>query len=101
MADDADNWRLSPFYDVVYMPSPYNEHMTSFNGNGKAITSVALAQLAGQAGFSSVAPLMDMLEDIYDETRRFQLIANELGIDKSIVATIDQHIEHKWSELKK
>ncbi|WP_232370010.1 type II toxin-antitoxin system HipA family toxin [Xenorhabdus lircayensis] len=42
LADDADNWRVSPFYDVVYMPSHYDEHMTSFNGNGKVITPATL-----------------------------------------------------------
>ncbi|MDC9613280.1 type II toxin-antitoxin system HipA family toxin [Xenorhabdus khoisanae] len=100
LADDADNWQLSPFYDVVYMPSPYNEHMTSFNGNGKVITSIALEQLAGHAGFSGTTPLLNMLEEIYDETRRFQSIANKLGIDKSLATTIAQHMEQKWSDLK-
>ncbi|MDC9592462.1 type II toxin-antitoxin system HipA family toxin [Xenorhabdus sp. IM139775] len=100
LADDTDNWRLSPFYDVVYMPSPYNEHMTSFNGNGKVITPSALEQLAGQAGFSGITPLKNMLEEIYDETHRFQSIANELEIDKSLAATIAQHMEQKWSDLK-
>jgi serine/threonine-protein kinase HipA len=28
LADDDDKWRLSPFYDIVYSPSPYKEHMT-------------------------------------------------------------------------
>ncbi|OTA21198.1 phosphatidylinositol kinase [Xenorhabdus beddingii] len=100
LADDADNWRLSPFYDVVYMPSPYSEHMTSFNGNGKVITAVALEKLAEQAGFYRTAPLKNMLAEIYDETRRFQSMANELGIDKSLATTIDQHMQQKWSELK-
>ncbi|WMV73798.1 HipA domain-containing protein [Xenorhabdus griffiniae] len=100
LADDTDNWRLSPFYDVVYMPSSYNEHMTSFNGNGKVITPTALEKLAGQAGFSSTIPLINMLEEIYNETCRFQSIAKELEIDKTLAATIGQHMEQKWSELK-
>ncbi|PHM65569.1 phosphatidylinositol kinase [Xenorhabdus stockiae] len=100
LADDADNWRISPFYDVVYMPSPYGEHMTSFNGNGKVITSSALEQLAGQAGFSSINPLINMLEEIYAETRRFPIIAHELGIDNVVATTIALHMEQKWLDLK-
>ncbi|PHM30689.1 type II toxin-antitoxin system HipA family toxin [Xenorhabdus innexi] len=100
LADDDDNWRLSPFYDVVYMPSPYGEHMTSFNGNGKVITSAALEQLAGQVGFSSINPLISMLEEIYTETRHFQVIAHELGIDKEMATMIAQHMEQKWLALR-
>ncbi|PHM75070.1 type II toxin-antitoxin system HipA family toxin [Xenorhabdus kozodoii] len=100
LSDDSDNWRLSPFYDVVYMPSLYNEHMTSFNGNDRVITPTALEKLAGQAGFSAVTPLINILEEIYDETCRFQSIAKELGIDKALATTIGKHMEQKWVELK-
>ncbi|AYA39856.1 type II toxin-antitoxin system HipA family toxin [Xenorhabdus nematophila] len=100
LANDDDSWRLSPFYDVVYMPSPYNEHMTSFYGNGKVITRIALEQLAGQAGFSGIAPLINMLEEIYNETRYFRSIASELKIDKPLVMVIEQHMEQKWSDIK-
>ncbi|MEX0445740.1 type II toxin-antitoxin system HipA family toxin [Xenorhabdus sp. SGI246] len=100
LADDSDNWRLSPFYDVVYTPSPYNEHMTSFNGNGKIITPKALELLAAQAGFTSKNPLIDMLAEIYHATRQFKFFANELGVDKSLVTMIDLHMQQKWMELK-
>ncbi|MFT5708986.1 MAG: serine/threonine-protein kinase HipA [Oceanospirillaceae bacterium] len=36
LCDYYNKWRLSPFYDVVYSPSPYKEHMTSFAGEGEA-----------------------------------------------------------------
>ncbi|MEQ1962625.1 hypothetical protein ABLB69_05495 [Xenorhabdus khoisanae] len=62
--------------------------------------SIALEQLAGHAGFSGITPLLNMLEEIYDETRRFQSIANKLGIDKSLATTIVQHMQQKWSDLK-
>ncbi|OKP05563.1 hypothetical protein [Xenorhabdus eapokensis] len=56
--------------------------------------------LVEQAGFSSVTPLINMLEEIYDETCRFHSIAKELGIDKTLVTIIEQHREQKWAELK-
>ncbi|MCG3461258.1 HipA domain-containing protein [Xenorhabdus bovienii] len=99
LADDMDNWRLSPFYDVVYTPSSYGEHITAFHGNGSIITTKALALMAGQAGFSSTDPLMNMLEEIYHETRQFKALANDLDIDKSLATTIDQHMQQKWIAL--
>ncbi|MBC8952334.1 hypothetical protein [Xenorhabdus sp. PB62.4] len=35
-----------------------------------------------------------------DGSCRFQSIANELGIDKSLVTAIAQHMEQKWLDLK-
>lgn len=70
LADDNDQWRLSPFYDIVYSPSPYKQHMTSFNGNGSS-PKQALNILAGQAGYSSDKPLREMLEEIYQQSRSF------------------------------
>ena len=42
LCDDKDNWTLSPFYDVVYSPSVYGEHMTAFNGDGSRPNKQAL-----------------------------------------------------------
>jgi serine/threonine-protein kinase HipA len=100
LLDDSDNWRLSPFYDVVYTPSPYQEHMTSFSGNGKTITSNALELLAVQAGFTDKKPLVDMLEEIYHATRQFKQFASELDVDNALATMIDQHMQQKWVELK-
>lgn len=99
LADDDDKWRLSPFYDIVYSPSPYKEHMTSFNGNGRSPLQ-ALSLLAGQAGYSSDKPLREMLEDIYEQTRNFAQEARNLGISKQLVSRIDKHMTEKWNSIR-
>jgi serine/threonine-protein kinase HipA len=99
LADDNDNWRLAPFYDIVYSPSPYDEHMTSFNGNG-AQPIQALELLAGQAGYSSANPLKIILDEIYAETRHFKSEAINLGVSKQLATTIDKHMTEKWKAIK-
>ncbi len=49
LLDDHGKWTLSPFYDVTFSPSPYGEHMTSFNGFGKNPSLKAIQSLANMA----------------------------------------------------
>ena len=100
LADDDDNWSLSPFYDIVYSPSPYQEHMTSFNGNGRSPTPKALALMAGQAGYKNVAPLREMIDEIYNETLNFTQQAKHLGLKNSLTSGITQHMRQQWLTLK-
>lgn len=99
LADDDDQWQLSPFYDIVYSPSPYKEHMTSFNGNGSS-PKQALSMLAGQAGYSSDKPLREMLEEIYQQTRSFAQEARNLGIPNQLLSSIDNHMTEKWNSIR-
>ncbi|MCE9680070.1 type II toxin-antitoxin system HipA family toxin [Shewanella sp. AS1] len=99
LADDDDQWKLSPFYDIVYSPSPYKEHMTSFHGNGRT-PKQALSILAGQAGYSSDKPLREMLEEIYLETRNFAQEAKNLGIPSQLILTIDNHMTEMWNSIR-
>lgn len=99
LADDGDKWKLAPCYDIVYSPSPYDEHMTSFNGNG-ALPLQALELMAGQAGYSSAKPLKNMFEEIYAETRHFKNEALNLGVSKQLATTIDKHMTEKWKAVK-
>ncbi|MDD9196723.1 type II toxin-antitoxin system HipA family toxin [Aliivibrio sp. S3MY1] len=99
LADDNDNWRLSPFYDIVYSPSPYKEHMTSFNGNGRLPTTKALELMAGHAGYANVTPLINMIEEIYHETRDFKQEALNLGISNALISTIDSHISQQYRQF--
>jgi serine/threonine-protein kinase HipA len=99
LANDEDNWRLAPFYDIVYSPSPYDEHMTSFNGNSTQPLQ-ALELLAGQAGYSNAKPLKIILDEIYAETRHFKNEALNLGVSKQLATSIDKHMTEKWKAVK-
>lgn len=93
LADDADNWRPSPCYDVVYSPSPYGEHMTAFNGNGKYPDKNALEQMALQAGFANSKPVYAMLDEIYDVAQRFSDKAKQYGVSDALIGEIQREIE--------
>ncbi|MCA1768352.1 MAG: HipA domain-containing protein, partial [Idiomarina sp.] len=99
LANDQDEWRLSPCYDIVYSPSSYGEHMTAFNGNGAYPDKVALEQMAGQAGFGNSKPLYHMLEEIYEQTQSFKTDAKALGVSAGLIETIDNDIGSRTRRL--
>ncbi len=98
LASDADNWTLSPFYDIVYSPNPYKEHMTAFGGNGRTPKS-ALDQLAAQSGLSSKKAIMVMAEEIFETTRSFSHEAKHLGLSPNLIKEIDKDMVEKFKAL--
>jgi len=92
LANDKDEWQLSPCYDIVYSPSSYGEHMTAFNGNGACPDKTALEQMAGQAGFANSKPLFHMLDEIYQQIRNFKTEAKALGVSVGLIKTIENDI---------
>lgn len=98
LASDADNWTLSPFYDIVYSPNPYKEHMTAFGGNGRTPKN-ALDQLAAQSGLSSKKAIMVMAEEIFETTRSFSHEAKHLGLSPNLIKEIDKDIVEKFKAL--
>jgi serine/threonine-protein kinase HipA len=99
LASDADNWTLSPFYDIVYSPNPYKEHMTAFGGNGQTPKS-ALDQLAAQSGLSSKKAILLMAEKIFETLRSFSHEAKHLGLSPNLIKEIDQDMVKKYKALQ-
>ncbi|WCE32187.1 type II toxin-antitoxin system HipA family toxin [Vibrio sp. SCSIO 43137] len=99
IANDDDSWSLSPVYDIVYSPSPYAEHATSFNGDGRSPLK-ALTIMARQAGYANEKSLLSMAEEIYQGTRSFVQDAKELGVPPGVAGAIDSDITTKWLSLK-
>ncbi|MCO7254832.1 type II toxin-antitoxin system HipA family toxin [Dickeya oryzae] len=100
LADDQDHWRLSPFYDVVYSPSPQREHMTAFNGHGSRITLSAMEQLAGQAGLSKAKEVLNIADELYDIARNFHREASHFSLTAPLITSIQQEIDSKWRQLR-
>ncbi|WP_226860634.1 HipA domain-containing protein [Dickeya dianthicola] len=100
LADDQDNWRLSPFYDVVYSPSPQGEHMTAFNGHGSRITLSAMDQLAGQAGLSGASAVLKIVDELYDVAKDFHREASHFNLSTPLITTIQQEIDSQWRQLR-
>lgn len=99
LADDNDNWQLSPCYDIVYSPSAYGEHMTAFAGNGKYPNKNAITQMALQAGFSNSKPLYAMLDEIYEVAQSFAKRAKVYGVPDELVNEIEKAINMRWQLL--
>lgn len=99
LADDQDKWRLSPFYDIVYSPSPYGEHMSAFNGKGRYPDKQAMTLLAGQAGLSGAKDVWQMAAQIFEVVSTFSIEAEHLGIPKVLIKEIQQDINGRWQAL--
>ncbi|PMG85853.1 phosphatidylinositol kinase [Vibrio breoganii] len=98
LANDTDNWTLSPFYDIVYSPNPYKEHMTAFCGSGRTPKN-ALDQLAAQSGLSSKNAILLMAEEIFEATRTFGHEAKHLGVSPNLIKEIDKDMVEKFKAL--
>ncbi|MGM0482168.1 MAG: type II toxin-antitoxin system HipA family toxin [Pseudomonadota bacterium] len=99
LADDEDSWRLSPAYDLVYSPSPFAEHMTSFNGKGRGPNKKALEEMAAQAGFSSLKPVREMIEQLILVVSQFAEHAAGVGLKKGTRQLIAADIAEKTDTL--
>uniref|UniRef100_UPI0036D974CD type II toxin-antitoxin system HipA family toxin n=1 Tax=Photorhabdus sp. RM322S TaxID=3342825 RepID=UPI0036D974CD len=100
LADDNDNWRISPFYDIMYSPSRYNEHMTAFNGYGSKITKQTMGLMAGQAGLAGAKAIMNIAAEIYDIAKDFHTEAEHVGIPAILAREIQRNIDNRWNTLK-
>lgn len=98
LASDTDSWKLSPFYDIVYSPSPNQEHMTAFSGNGRTPKN-ALDHLAAQSGLSSKKAIMLMAEEIFETTRSFSNEAKNLGLSPLLIKEIDRNMVERYKSL--
>jgi serine/threonine-protein kinase HipA len=99
LCDDKDNWRLSPFYDVVYSPSSSSEHMTAFNGDGIAPKKSSLALMARHAGMDP-KEVNGMAEAIMHTLSSAKTVLRHVGVSTATTHTITSTIQSKWSQLK-
>lgn len=99
LCDENSNWRISPFYDVLYSPSSFGEHMTSFNGDGVAPNKASMELMARHA---SIHPkeIIIMLEQIMDQLTNSKALFQRVGVSKATTRIITNTINKKWSLLK-
>ena len=100
LCDDHNNWRLSPFYDVLYSPSPYREHMTSFAGEGEAPSRKSLQLMAKQAGIKQ-SDIKAIAQNLMDNMQNFNQILKNTGVSSSSSKTIIKTVEQKLMLLNK
>jgi serine/threonine-protein kinase HipA len=98
LCDDKDNWRLSPYYDVTYSPSPHGEHLTAFNGDGTAPKKSSLDIMARQAGINPKA-IKSMIEAIMDNLLNAKTVLRNVGVSSATTKIITSTMDDKWSQL--
>lgn len=92
LMDDSGTWKLAPFYDVTFSPSPHNQHMTAFMGYGEKPPLKVIQQLASQANFSNWNAAQQEITRIVDAINQWPVIASELGVGVDTQKLIgDQH----------
>jgi serine/threonine-protein kinase HipA len=101
LQDDNENWKLSPFYDIVYSPLPNGEHMTSFNGSGTTASRKTIELMARKAGYKNAQPLIDIIKEIREVTLGFKDIALKTKLDRRVISDITDHMELVWNEIQK
>lgn len=95
--EDEGQWQLSPFYDVTFSPTPYAEHMTSFNGFGKNPPCKAIQSLANQANLSW-KEAMQIIDEIQQAISLFAQIAKDLDVDKQTIKLIQTMLNKQHAE---
>lgn len=82
LCSDNDKWSLSPFYDVIYSPSPYGQHMTSYGGNGKLPSKKSLDVMGRHAGIK-LKVVHDMANEILESLSNAQEVFSNVGVSTS------------------
>jgi len=94
LCDDSNNWRLSPFYDVVYSPSPYKEHMTSFAGEGINPSKKSLELMSRQAGINP-KEIKPIAHKLMDNMLNINELLKNIGVSSASSKTIIKTVEQK------
>tara|TARA_R110001583_G_scaffold94647_2_gene238316 strand:+ start:846 stop:2135 length:1290 start_codon:yes stop_codon:yes gene_type:complete len=100
LQQDNGQWRLAPFYDVTFSPSPYKEHATAFAGFGKNPNLKVMQNLAAQANFSSWKHAQQVIEEVVEAINAFGDTANELNIEKKTINLIKKQLNNIYLENK-
>jgi len=101
LQDDRGDWQPAPFYDATYSPHPRGEHMTAFSGYGKAPPLKTVQQLAMHASFPRWPEAQKTIQQIADTAATFSDTALALGVKKSTVRQVQQHLNHIWQENRR
>lgn len=95
---DDGNWQPSPFYDITYSPTAFNEHSTAFIGYGKQPPLKIIQQLAGDASFSNWQEAKEVIENITDAISQFTTIAQSLDINKKTINQIQDQLNKAYKD---
>ena len=96
LQDDHGNWKLSPFYDVTFSPSPHGEHATAFGGYGKTPPLKVIQLLARHAGFSSWKEAQHSIQETVEAINQFSHHAKNLEVSASTSKLISKSLNEVY-----
>ncbi len=100
LMDDNGQWRLAPFYDVTFSPSPYHQHMMAYAGYGQQPTVKAIQALAKQANFAQWKEAQQEISKILEALSQWKNIARELQVDSKTIKIISKRLDEVYQENK-
>ncbi|WP_261373443.1 type II toxin-antitoxin system HipA family toxin [Yersinia massiliensis] len=100
LQQDNGEWKIAPFYDVTFSPTPYGEHSTSFAGYGKTPPLKAIQQLAAQANFENYAHARAAMEKIVSAIHNWHDTAMHLDIRAETRKLIAERLNDVYQQNK-
>ena len=98
LQDEQGNWQASPAYDLTFAPMRHNQHSMSFQNYGNNPPLKVIQELAEIAGFPSWQTARLEIENIVQSIAYFSNIATDLGVDKTIIQTIQNKLNQIYQE---
>jgi len=98
LQNDNGSWKPSPFYDITYSPTAFNEHSTAFIGYGKEPPLKIIQQLATDASFSSWQEAKEVIEKVSDAISQFTSVAKSQGVQKNTINQIQKQLNKTWKD---
>lgn len=100
LQNDDGTWQLSPFYDVTFSPTRFNEHTTSFDGFGKCPPMNAIQNLAKHAGLDSWADVRDIMQATVEAISSFEQKACDLVVSRENSQLIQKQLNEIYQQNK-
>ena len=100
LQDDNGQWRLAPFYDVTFSPTPHNQHTMSYAGYGQEPTVKAIKQLAAQANYSW-KDAQNEITKVVESLSKWGKTAKDLGITPEVIKSVSKQLDKTYQQNKK
>lgn len=97
LQQDNGQWQLTPFFDVTFSPSSYNEHATAFCGSGQNPSLRVMKKLADQANFSSwtqAKEVIEVIEDVLETVYSF----STLNVKPETIRLISKQLDDVYAK---
>ncbi len=100
LQDDNGQWRLAPFYDVTFSPTPHNQHTMSYAGYGQEPTVKAIKQLAAQANYSW-KDAQNEITKVLESLSKWGKTAKDLGVTPEVIKSVSKQLDKTYQQNKK